>query len=167
MRQQGETARRQLDNSEAAQRADLIIENFKVMDFPTAPNGMPYATFTVRNVGNTVANEIDITTSARVQSSVNPKELGKALEANIKIAPSPSGWSLAPGRSRSNFNVQFELGPETSQLLAMKRSVFAFVVEVTVSYRDIFKRAHRTSDCLIYDPLYRDFNPCVQGHHRD
>src|SRR5437879_4966968 len=44
---------------------------------PTASNAMPYATFKVRNTGNTLANEISVATSARTKSLVNPKELGK------------------------------------------------------------------------------------------
>jgi hypothetical protein len=160
---------RQGANSEAAQRADLIIEDFRVENFPTAPNIIPYATFTVRNAGNTVANEISVATSARIQTRTNMKQSGRAFEANAKLAPSPSGWSLAPGRSRSDLNVEFELGPETRQVLVRKRSTLVFVIEVAVAYRDIFKQAHVTSDCLMYDPMFNigNFNPCVQGHFSD
>jgi hypothetical protein len=120
--EQWQTMQRQGANSEAAQRADLIIEDFRVENFPTAPNVIPYATFTVRNAGNTVANEISVATSARIQTRTNMKQSGRAFETNAKLAPSPSGWSLAPGRSRSDLNVEFELGPETRQVLVRKRS---------------------------------------------
>ena len=35
--------------------------------------------------------------------------------------------------------------------------------------RDIFKQAHVTSDCLMYDPMFNigNFNPCVQGYFSD
>jgi len=167
MQQQNDTARKELANNEAAQRADLNIEDFKVVDFQTASNSIPYATFKIKNTGYTVADEISVATSARTESIVSPKELRKALEVNAKLAPDPSGWSLAPGGSRSDFDMPFDLGPELRQLLERKRSTFVFVVEVSVSYRDIFKQAHVTSDCLMYDPMYHDFNPCVQGYHRD
>ena len=156
---QWQTAQRQLDDSENAQAANLVVEDFNVTYKvePTMGNGGTFdydGSFTVRNAGGTVATELNI----RRDTGTGRDQAGPT-DYDYPPAPVPSGAGLAPDKTRT-YKISGGSGPADK---IMNGKAF-FNIEVAVSYRDIFNRAHITADCLLFSADSHTFSPCENRH---
>lgn len=131
--QQWKTMDRQLTDSENAQSAQLVIEDFKGTFVVTSADQYQInSTFDVRNAGPTAANEIGF-----VNSSCPPP----------RISPFASGQSLGPGV------IHPFPGPGVGgQISGLKKEGNGYFTSFcfAISYRDIFGRPHLTPDCIVY-----------------
>jgi hypothetical protein len=153
--------RRQLDDSEAVQRAQITIEDFSVQDLDSNPKG----TYRVVNRGQTAALDIAVGMAGGGGvvgngSSIEPS--ASVLDFNIaqirkgELGP---GFNLAAGQGRL---FTFPVSPD---LRGGKKTEFH---QVYVAYTDIFHGKMRiTADCIFYDVDNQRFTPCASGHTHD
>jgi hypothetical protein len=146
---QADLIQQQINDSAAAQAAQLTIEDLTAKVIP-GDNFLVETSFSVANGGNSVAHDISIGMGG---GSVNLRAT-KFQPADIKLPPNPApnGPSLAPGKLLTYTFVSGD-GP-TGPVLEGTMLVF---VDASVSYRDIFMKPHITTAKLMYDARRKQF----------
>jgi hypothetical protein len=136
--------------TELAQRAHLVLE-FAPTVTPSAGN-MVYAkgTFKVTNMGQTAADQLYFVRSSGVS---------RHLPEPYEVIPNPksAGPSLASGQSRE-YPISFGVG-HWDEIL--RREMF-FIIQVSVSYRDVFGKPRVVQGCYYYESssMVRKFIAC-------
>lgn len=160
------TMKRQLSDSEAAQGAQLSIENFAVDGLPDHPVEH-YAIF---NGGQTFANDVQIsqgagggTPSYRTPTLNEPlPDLGWVGESNKNMFEnyrhsSGGGFSLPPNHRRE---YSFNLGPLSQDVLDGKQfSAYS----VFVGYTSVFGQKRYVADYLCYRFAGKTFSECPRS----
>jgi hypothetical protein len=149
--------KRQLDDSEAAQSAELVIED---LSGDASPTGDHRSTIHLRvtNIGQTTAKEIALG-GGTVTWHVDPEGLisiedGKRIDATIKpIAPNPNGFSLGPGKSK-------EFDFEDSMIDELVKSRMGVSQTYLFGYKDIFGNSKFVGDCIFFIFLSRTYQRC-------
>jgi len=139
---------RQLDDAEKVQAARLVIEDLKYTITSAPPNlTVKVENCVVKNVGSSVADQITFT-SGGAGGRVNPKSPDYDPRTNSVFTtpnPSPSGFSLAQGTSRPCPII----GDSSGGGIPGDAKVWMESYYVAISYVDIFKKSHITSECRI------------------
>jgi hypothetical protein len=149
----------QISDGEAAQAAQLIMEDFSVDILPPVSNEfMVKVKYKIRNAGNSVANELRASDGTGMAMKG-----GTESDVRLKPDPDPKGPSLAPGQKPREYEA--ESGAGTRQMIFS--GDYVFYVDIAVSYRDIFGRGRITTDCLYYEPVHAGFYPCRFQHQHD
>jgi hypothetical protein len=152
---QWRTMQRQMTDFEAVQRAHLVIlEPFSVNK--GSPHGQGWwltdIPFQVKNVGQSVANEIGI---SFVGTCADDPRLasGPAPPIDILAQPNPSGGSIAVGDTRPY---------EAHSLLTQycidglsKGTAYAWI-QIAISYRDVFGIPQVIADSSCYVPQHHN-----------
>jgi hypothetical protein len=149
MEQQASLMRDQLKSSEAAQAAQLVIEELSCTIVP-GPNFQVKAKMVVRNVGATVAHNISLGGGG---GSVNLRATTfQPSDAKLPPNPSHNGPSLAPEKF-----ITFEFGSGDGPTTDVEDGHTLVFVHASVSYTDIFSKPHITTANKMYDRRRKEF----------
>ena len=134
------TIQRQAKDFERSQAANLVIKHDKGRD-------PQFLEFTVQNLGQTVASDINFEAGQvelpLVESGWFGVPVVDAAQLFKRISPSRVGYSLGPHDSRIQ-----GVGLMTSTRFLKGRAALAIYAQV--SYKDAFDKEHHTSDCITY-----------------
>ncbi len=158
MHNQSGTLAKQLEESEAVQRAHLVIEDFDIGSTSSPNNSMTNRiSFKLRNVGTTVAEEINVRFFEGIPAGT-PDIAELSFNAFVRrVQPIQSGWNLAAGDTRLISGA----GTITTSDYWNKQ------FEAAVAYRDIFGRVWKVADCISYDATVKHFSRCPYARHHD
>ena len=135
----------QLDDFENAQAAELVID-ISLSHKIVSPYFICDGTATVRNVGPTVAKDINW-------------EIGGGDAASIgHPIPRPADTGIALGTGSSFVRPITCSGSPADQVLSHQ---YVVMWSMAVSYRDIFNRPRVTTACRWWDQDADDFEACV------
>jgi hypothetical protein len=141
----------QLGNFQAQFEKGLAARlTFDEPQITTLPHGRIEVTLTVRNAGQTVADEVQFQSGAGAYNlDYNPNP--PPAHAVVPATPGAYGPSIAPGQTRVYKTIETEPveGGHWRQYLGP-----------SVSYRDVFGIAHRTTECWTYVPQTKNWVDC-------
>lgn len=173
-KQQTQSIQRQLSDSEAAQRAHLVIVEpivVRLLNKYGRSEREPGLSvqFSILNAGSSVANAIGVrveggesitenTHGARMSSS------GPSQSAPIVSQPDPTGGSLIDGDTRAE-DIDVVVGKEGID--AIKNDHAWGYLQIVVSYVDIFGHDQAIADSVCYMPRSHDFQSCSFGNKYD
>lgn len=158
--------KRQIDDAEAVQRAQLVIEDFTVDSVRGSNETQHHSKFTLRNVGHTVADEINIGYSSGWGMGLTQEREKGSLESNAKIIrPDPAGWSLGANDNRAMSGATS--GEGNAAYDAVLKGAAALHFQIFVAYRDIFGKPRLTSDCLYFNASAQKFTPCAYARYHE
>lgn len=146
---QWETMQRQLIDSEAAQSAQITIEDF-VPDISEGKSGqgeLINGNVVIKNNGATVAKEITGGVGYW-ESRVMPKRCAEVSAGS----PSSTGPSLAPQDTRP-YAVATQIGDWSE----VDKGAMFFGYDIAFSYRNVFGQVMTTYDCFMYDYPHEKF----------
>lgn len=168
---QWNTMQRQLDDIEASTSAYLFVEDFN----PTLTMGTPgqgmiiKGTFTVTNVGNTVAREIYFQdthwSSYRLPGprgdSTPPPDKASGIPGIV--SESSTSFSthyplLAVGKS-----LDYPVGRQDGSWDKVELGKWFVGDFIDVSYQTIYKKTVSFQDCFVYDYMVKKFSRCPTG----
>jgi nitrogen fixation-related uncharacterized protein len=155
---QWQTTNRQLEDSEAAERAHLTVIRPVTVDIEAYPPKPTTAIFTIYNAGQSIANAISICADTAILAR------GPSPQTPIISQPNPSGGSLIAGEKRS-VKVTLLFPPECAD--ALKNNATYAWIQIVVSYIDIFGKKRVVADSVCVTPQTRGFQPCSQGQVQD
>jgi hypothetical protein len=164
------TLNRQLDDSEAIQRAHLMIVGPIVVTIEPVTYHEKggdktiqqlMGRISIRNVGNSVANEIGVMGGGVVGWAESYSNGPKMLAIS---QPNPSGGSIAAGESRAQGTI---ISGSEGDTEAYKNGTYRGYFGIVVSYVDIFGHKQVVADSFCYIPEHRDFESCSFGHTYD
>lgn len=147
----------QLEDSEAVQRAHLVIEDFDIGPTSSPNNSTTNRiSFKLRNVGTTVAEEINVRFFEGMPFGSNVAKL--SFNAFVsRVQPIQSGWNLAAGDTQLVTGAGIITTPDS----------WNKQFEAAVAYRDIFGRVWKVADCISYDATAKRFARCPYARHHD
>ena len=156
------TTQQQIRDSEDAQSAQLVIEDFK----PKLTEGKPGqgllvdGEITVTNGGATVAREIYPNVGSGWSARALP-DMWKNL-ARLKPIPNPAGPSILP-----NHSVSYSIHDQLGDWEEVKAGHMYTGYTAAISYVDIFNRPHIQTDCFMYyaDQRRQQFFRCPGEMH--
>lgn len=179
VRDQFNTMQRQMRDYEAGEAASIAIKHFAVTNFPDEAT----VVFDVVNEGRTRA---DLIVPAIGAGRIPPKDESKFFgqeHALGMIQPNINGFSLSPSDPARHISWRvilpglympegMKLPPAVAKVnqptkeQLVKGDPVTVYVTVYVGYLDIFGNARQTSDCLVWNPQPKLFEPCVAQHDR-
>jgi hypothetical protein len=166
--QTSETLSRQLDDFESAQRAVIVVQDFKV-NWPSAPNQRMTMGCMIVNAGSTAATSLSVSLSRQVGGAAGrgePSPNGRIsfsfpITVYGKPNPSDAGPTLSPGQKLDcGWNPDMYLPIDSDLFKTISEGSQFTTLGVTVSYKDVFNRKWITNDCQIYQPSLRGFGRC-------
>jgi hypothetical protein len=154
-----DTAARQLDDAELRESARLTFQEIKATIVP-GKDFVVDVSVTIVNSGPTVADDLSFKQQSASPSLENNPNPIPATPGQTPANPSTAGPSLAYGQTKT---YKYRDGG-TDRVTAGKDM---FLLIPSISYRDIFGCAHRTTDCLAYDPRIKDWISCPTLHQHN
>ncbi len=156
---QWDTMQRQLRDSEAVQRAQIVIEDLTVKDPDTDHAAISYR---LVNVGQTAALNIGANSSEGRGIVVTHEKMAypplSAIESGIRDLMNanyePRGFSVGPGKERSFTFAYGRVSPEI-----LRGDMYSYYLLVVV-YWDIFGNERFSSDCIFYNSWAETFSTC-------
>jgi hypothetical protein len=153
--------KRQLEDFEAAQSAEIQIQELSG-DPMIGSNGYSHITFTIANVGQTKAEDINL----GEDSSIWPVPSGllmpdQSAKIAAKITPVPSrnnGSSLGAGKSK-----KYDVDGARIDALLKEKADHSFTV--LVGYKDVFGHEKWVGDCILFVYMMRAYIPCGTPHN--
>jgi hypothetical protein len=155
------TMRQQLTDSEAVQAAAVEIQNLRTDG--TLTDGT--ISFDKKNTDQTRADD---TINTFFNGRYDPhKEFSFAnMVHGTELEPSINGYSIAPDAPARH--ISFPLSSIVNPSIAAKLRIgeLGWYFGVSIAYRDVFGRAHHTTECLAYNVKADFFLPCIGGQVR-
>jgi hypothetical protein len=165
--EQWRTMERQLNDNEAAQSAQVVIEDLR---YPLSESP-PKLHFKIINVGQTSALNITVGVGGGAGMVKSPNGYlayppAEAIEATARDrmkgeSDEQVGFSLGPGKEREFSEPSGSISPEI-----LNGTMFAYH-QVFVGYRNIFGKKKFVSDCIFYSVKGGAFIPCPTGRIAD
>jgi hypothetical protein len=142
---------RQLTDVEAAQAAQIVVDDFKPDIYAGKPGQGEFITgnFTIRNAGQTIASEIYVAQSS--WGSIRPP----TPMYKLKPIPVPNGPSLAQGQTRD-----YPVGVQEGNWDGVQQGKWFIGFDIAVNYKDVFGNSKIVSDCFMYYRRTQMFGPC-------
>jgi len=147
-------AMRQIIDSEAAQRANLIIEDFTPDVSKDAPGVglLVNGTIDVTNTGQTTASELNAAPAIWGSTGFLPQPLPPEFQQK----PVLGGPSLGPGKTR-----RYQIISQVPNFDEIHKGKAYWGVTIEVAYKDIFGHPHYVYDCFAIDRfIYTRFYRC-------
>jgi hypothetical protein len=158
-----ETAKRQVEDFEASERADLIIKTYSIGGSIESGKLLQLQCMVV-NVGGTYARDISMSEGGGGGDAepwtFTDRRRGRIFRVPVAIGdiPRPAdpglGETLGPNQSR---DCSRAVGPLDSDTMLGK---YYAEFSISVSYRDIFGKSYILNDCLMYYPWSKRFSRC-------